>query len=377
MIKKLTIFLMIAVNSLAVLGKESLRVQVEPYGTLESGETVQQYRMLNRHGASVAIIDYGAIITHIIVPDGTGTMADVVLGYDNLQSYVSDGSYLGAVVGRYANRIAKGKFQLNGRDYRLDKNNHENHLHGGIEGFNKKLWSAAVNQQDSFAEVTMKLLSPDGDQGYPGEVNAAVTYRFDDNSQLSVSFEATSSEATIINLSQHSYFNLNGHDSGSVESHTLWMDADRYTPVTESLIPTGVLETVEDSPFDFTKPKKIGRDIGKENTQLSYGNGYDHNFVFSSYTGSSVRHRATVISGAHGRTMELHTDQPGVQLYSANHLDGSTLGKGGAAYGFRQGFCLESQHFPDSPNQLNFPSVVLNPGEVYKTTTVFKFGVLD
>lgn len=304
-------------------------------------------------------------------------MADVVLGYDNLQSYVSDGSYFGAVVGRYANRIAKGKFQLNGRDYRLDKNNHENHLHGGIEGFNKKLWSAAVNQQDSFAEVTMRLVSPDGDQGYPGEVNAAVTYRFDDNNQLSVSFAATSSEATIINLSQHSYFNLNGHDSGSVESHTLWMDADRYTPVTESLIPTGVLETVEDSPFDFRKPKKIGRDIGQENTQLSYGNGYDHNFVFSSHTGSSVRHRATVISGVHGRTMELHTDQPGVQLYSANHLDGGTLGKGGAAYGFRQGFCLESQHFPDSPNQLNFPSVVLNPGEIYKTTTVFKFGVLD
>ena len=247
---------MIAVNSPAVLGKESLRVQVEPYGTLQSGETVQQYRMANRHGASVAIIDYGAIITHIIVPDGTGKMADVVLGYDNLQSYVSDGSYFGAVVGRYANRIAKGKFQLNGKDYRLDKNNHENHLHGGIEGFNKKLWSAAVNQQDSFAEVTMRLVSPDGDQGYPGEVNAAVTYRFDDNSQLSVFFEATSSEATIINLSQHSYFNLNGHDSGSVENHTLWMDADRYTPVTELLIPTGVLETVEDSPFDFRKPKK-------------------------------------------------------------------------------------------------------------------------
>ena len=368
---------MIAVNSPAVLGKESLRVQVEPYGTLQSGETVQQYRMANRHGASVAIIDYGAIITHIIVPDGTGKMADVVLGYDNLQSYVSDGSYFGAVVGRYANRIAKGKFQLNGKDYRLDKNNQENHLHGGIEGFNKKLWSAAVNQQDSFVEVTMRLVSPDGDQGYPGEVNAAVTYRFDDNSQLSVSFEATSSEATIINLSQHSYFNLNGHDSGSVENHTLWMDADRYTPVTELLIPTGVLETVEDSPFDFRKPKKIGRDIGQENTQLSYGNGYDHNFVFSSHTESSVRHLATVISGVRGRTMELHTDQPGVQLYSANHLDGSTLGKGGAAYGFRQGFCLESQHFPDSPNQLNFPSVVLKPGEVYKTTTVFKFGVSD
>jgi aldose 1-epimerase len=349
------------------------------FGQLADGRPVDMFTISSGHGCTIRTMPYGAAIVSLRVPDRRGVEDDVVLGFDTLDGYISRNQYFGVVVGRYGNRIAHGRFALDGRTYALATNNGPNHLHGGVKGFDKALWSAEPFEQDGAAGVVYTHVSPDGDEGYPGTLRVRVTYTLSAANELKVDYEATTDKATPVNLTQHSYFNLAGDGSSDVLGHELTLDADRYTPVDETLIPTGELAPVEGTPFDFRQPTLIGARIDGTHPQLKIANGYDHDFVINGWTpgpSHSLHRAARVVEPTSGRTLEVSTTEPGVQFYSGNFLDGSTTGKSGRAYGRRHGFCLETQHFPDSPNHPNFPSTILRPGETYRSTTVFAFGVV-
>ena len=348
-------------------------VSREPFGTTPTGEAVELVTLTNAHGVEMRVMTYGGIIVSLRVPDRNGRLGDVVLGYDSLAGYIRDSPYFGAIVGRYGNRIAKGRFTLNGTEYRLAINNGPNHLHGGIRGFDKVVWRAEPFRDARGAGVVLRHTSPDGDEGYPGTLQATVTYTLTDRNEVRIDYEATTDKATPVNLTQHSYFNLAG--SGDILGHTLMIAADRFTPVDSTLIPTGVLAPVAGTPFDFRTPHAIGERIGDANEQLRFGGGYDHNFVLTRPdTGLALAARLT--DSLSGRTLEIRTTEPGVQFYSGNFLDGSITGKGGTVYRHRTGLCLETQHFPDSPNHPEFPSTILEPGRTYRSRTVWTFGTL-
>jgi aldose 1-epimerase len=316
----------------------------------------------------------GATIVSLRVPDRAGLPEDVVLGFDAIQGYLGDEPYFGAIVGRYGNRIAKGRFTLDGQTYQLATNNGPNHLHGGVKGFDKVVWEAEPFDRDGQSGVVFTHVSPDGDEGYPGTLNARVTYTLTQANELIVDYAATSSKATPVNLTQHSYFNLAGAGTGDILDHRLTLDADRFTPVDATLIPTGELAPVDGTPFDFRRPTAIGARIAGDHVQLKYGNGYDHNWVLNGSAGQ-MRHAARVEDPKSGRTLDVTTTEPGVQFYTGNFLDGTLTGKSGRVYKQRYGLCLETQHFPDSPNHAAFPSTILRPGERYQSKTVFTFGI--
>jgi len=342
------------------------------FGKLADGTAVEAFTLRNAHGIEVRAITYGAIIVSLRVPDRAGKLGDIVLGHDDLAGYVDKPAYFGAVVGRYGNRIAKGRFTLDGKTYTLATNNGPNHLHGGVRGFDKVVWKADPPAAGT-ASVTFRYTSADGEEGYPGTLKASVTYTLSDKDELTFEYSATTDKATPINLTQHSYFNLGtpGHD---ILGHELTLEADRYTPVDATLIPTGQLAPVSGTPFDFRKPTAIGARIGQDDEQLKRGGGYDHNFVLSG-AGAGLRRAVRLTDPGSGRTMEILTTEPGVQFYTGNFLDGTIKGKGGVVYKYRSGLCLETQHFPDSPNQPSFPSTILRPGKEYHSKTVLVFGV--
>jgi aldose 1-epimerase len=344
-----------------------------PFGTLPGGDPVTLYTLSNGRGMTVRIMTYGGIIQSIDVPDKSGVIGDVVLGYDSLAGYLRSSPYFGALVGRYGNRIAHGRFTLDGETYHLDTNNGPNALHGGLRGFDKVVWSAAPFTRDSEVGVVLSHTSPDGDQGYPGTLQARVTYTLRTSNEMVIDYQATTDKATPLNLTNHSYFNLAGR--GDILGEVLTLNADRYTPVDSTLIPTGELASVAGTPFDFRTPTAIGARIDSADPQLRNGHGYDHNFVINRTSDSGVALVATVVDPATRRVLTVSSTQPGVQFYTGNFLDGSITGKGGVVYARRSGFALETQHFPDSPNHANFPSTILRPGQEFTSRTIFAFGV--
>ena len=348
----------------------------QAFGTLPDGRTVDAYTLTNVHGLRITAITYGGIITSMLVPDRSGKLGDVVLGFDSLAGYLKASPYFGAIVGRYANRIANARFTLNGKVYHVPANDGRNSLHGGTVGFDKVLWDAQPIQAPGAVGIVLTHTSPAGDQGYPGTLQAKVTYRLTDDDALEVDYEATTDAATPVNLTQHSYFNLGGEGHGDILGEWLTIYADSFTPIDSTLIPTGKLASVTGTPFDFRTATPIGARIGDTNEQLARGRGYDHNFVLNGKPSlDSLVHAASVLDPGTGRTLDVWTSQPGLQFYSGNFLDGTITGKAGHVYAHRGGFCLETQHFPDSPNQPAFPSTILKPGETYRTRTVFRFGV--
>ncbi len=347
-------------------GAKGLRVEKQPYGKLPDGREVDLYTLTNAAGMRVKLITFGALTVGVEVPDRDGKLTDVTLGYPTLEGWLDNPNYFGATVGRYANRIAKGNFSLDGSTYTLATNNGENHLHGGIKGFHKVLWDAQPVETDDAVGVRFTYLSKDGEEGYPGNLKVAALYSLTRDNEFKAEFSATTDKPTIVNLAHHSYWNLAGPAAGDILDHVLTINADRYTPVDAGLIPTGELAAVKGTPLDFTTPTPIGKRIG----QLD--GGYDHNFVLNQGD-EALTLAARVADPKSGRVMEIHTDQPGMQFYSGNFLDGSVTGKGGVVYGKHFGLCLETQHFPDSPNKPNFPTVVLRPGETYRHTMVHKF----
>jgi aldose 1-epimerase len=344
------------------------------FGKLQDGREVYLYTLKNNSGSEAKIIEFGATVVSLLIPDKNGKFADVVLGYDNLEGYVTGSSYFGAIVGRYGNRIGKGKFTLDGKEYQLSINDGENHLHGGVKGFNKVLWKGEQFESKDGEGVRLSYTSPDGEEGYPGNLNIQVTYTLTNSNELKIDYAATTDKATIVNPTHHSYFNLSGSFENTILDHELMIDADYFTPVDQGLITTGELEKVDNTPMDFRKPTKIGERINDDFQQLIYGKGYDHNWVLNNYD-KSVHVVTTLYEPISGRFMEVLTDQPGMQFYSGNFLNGTIKGKNGIVYKHRTGLCLEAQCFPDSPNKPNFPSVRLNPGETYKQTTVYRFSV--
>ena len=342
-----------------------------PFGTV-NGRAIEQLTLTNKNGVEVKAITYGGIITSITTPDRTGAMGDIVLGFDSLDGYLAGHPFFGAIVGRYGNRIAKGRFTIDKQEYKLATNNGPNHLHGGIKGFDKQVWNAGVlPPMAGQSSIVFTYTSADGEEGYPGTLIVEVTYTLNDKNELIVDYLARSDKATHVNLTQHSYFNLAG--AGDILGHELTIDADLYTPVDAALIPTGVLVPVEGTPFDFRTSTAIGARIDQPNAQLKHGGGYDHNWVLNG-TAGTLRRAARVVEPKTGRTLEVATTEPGMQFYTGNFLDGKLKGKG-RSYERRSGFCLETQHFPDTPNQPNFPTTLIKPGQVYNSRTVFTFGV--
>ncbi|MBY0507631.1 MAG: galactose mutarotase [Bryobacteraceae bacterium] len=339
------------------------------HGQTPDGQTVDLYTITNSAGASVSISTYGATVVSLKVKDRAGNFGDVVLGFDNLAGYLGEHPYFGATIGRYGNRIAKGKFSLNGKEYTLAINNGPNALHGGLKGFSRQVWQAKEIGDDA---LELTYLSADGEEGYPGKLTATVRYTLTAANELRIDYTATTDADTVINLTNHSYFNLGGLDNNL--THQLEIHADRFTPVDAGLIPTGELLPVKGTPFDFTTPHAVGERIDAADEQIKRGGGYDHNFVFTKHDGQ-LNLVARVSEPKSGRVMEVLTTEPGVQFYTGNFLDGKLTGKGGRMIGRRAALCLETQHFPDSPNQPQFPSTVLKAGETRKSTTVYRFGV--
>lgn len=347
-----------------------MNIEKAEFGKTKQGEIAHIYTLTNAKGCEVRITNYGGIIVSLKVPDKAGKLADVVLGYETLDKYIEKTPYFGALIGRYGNRIGKGKFTLNGKEYTLAINNGPNHLHGGLVGFDKVLWHAKEIKKSNAVGLELTYLSKDGEEGYPGNLSVTVRYLWTNDNELRIDYAATTDKPTVLNLTNHSYFNL--ACKGDILGHQLMIDADRFTPIDEGLIPTGELRSVKGTPMDFRKPTAIGARIEQQDEQLKLGLGYDHDFVLNHYDGS-LRMIARVYEPTTGRVLEVSTTQPGVQFYSGNFLDGTITGKYGRVYQKRNGMCLETQHFPDSPNKPSFPSTVLNPGEKYATTTVYKF----
>ena len=343
------------------------------FGRLPEGAEVDLYTLTNAKGMEVRVINYGGIVTAIKVPDRNGTPADVVLGFDSLAGYVKNPPYFGAVVGRYANRIAKAQFALDGKKYKLAATNGPNTLHGGVKGFDKAVWQAEPFDHDGQAGVALTHTSPDGEEGFPGTLSMRVAFTLSDANELSLDYSATTDKPTVLNLTHHDYFNLAGEGSGDVLAHELRINADRFTPVDATLIPTGKLADVAGTPLDFRMLTPIGARIGSDDLQIKLGSGYDHNFVIN-HQGNDLALAARVEEPSSGRVLEVRTTEPGVQFYSANFLNGNT-GKSGHEYHNRGAFCLETQHYPDSPNHPEFPTTTLRPGEQFHSRTVYTFSV--
>jgi aldose 1-epimerase len=351
--------------------QESPRRTRAPFGTVD-GKEVYLYTLRNKAGMEARITNYGGIVVSLLVPDKSSVPGDVVLGYDSLSSYLKATPYFGAIVGRYGNRIGKSRFTLDGKDYGLNANDGPNTLHGGLKGFDKVVWDADGATPATQPSLSLSYLSRDGEEGYPGSLKATVVYTLTDSNELRIDYAASTDKPTVLNLTHHSYFNLAGAGSGDILSHELMLNADRFTPIDSGLITTGELKPVEGTPMDFRTPTAIGARIGVKDDQLRFGRGYDHNWVLNR-TGEGLSLAARVSEKTSGRVMEVWTTEPGVQFYTGNFLDGTAIGKGGKAYAYRTGLCLETQHFPDSPNKPTFPSTVLRPGENFASTTVYKF----
>lgn len=352
--------------------------QPEPFGKTADGRPVEVYTLTNSRGLRLRAMTYGGIVLSLEVPDRNGVLADVVLGYDTLAAYEKDSPYFGALVGRYGNRIAGGKFSLDGKDYLLALNNAPGGimcgLHGGLCGFDKVVWAGEGIVQGGAQGLRLRYTSKDGEEGYPGALSATVTYLLSDSNEWRISYELRADKATPVNVTQHSYFNLRGEGTGNILGHELKIVAAKYTPVDAGLIPTGELAPVAGTPFDFTTATPIGARVDDPDQQLGFGGGYDHNWVLDGPAGQLAL-AASVREPISGRTMDVFTTEPGIQFYCGNFLDGTLTGKRGEKYRFRDGFCLETQHFPDSPNQKTFPSTILRPGEVKESVTVFRFGI--
>lgn len=342
------------------------------FGTTANGEKAELFTMRNTSGMVVKITNYGGIVVALTTPDRDGQFEDIVLGYDTLAEYETESPYFGALIGRYGNRIGKGQFVLNGTVYQLTLNDGPNHLHGGERGFDKVVWEAAVVDSEAGPSLALSYVSEDGEEGYPGSLQANVRYTLTDENELVIDYSAETDKATPVNLTHHSYFNLTGNAKRSILTHELEIPAEHFTPVDATLIPTGELRPVAGTPFDFRGSKPIGRDIEADNQQIRFGLGYDHNWVVDSKADGEWRHVATLSEPESGRIMKVFSSEPGLQFYSGNFLDGSITGKG-VTYEHRYGLCLETQHFPDSPNQSGFPDTILLPGQVYKTKTVYAF----
>jgi len=343
------------------------------FGKLDDGSNVDLYILENKNGVQIGVITYGAIVTFIRTPDAKGNINDIALGFDNLEQYVTSNPYFGAIVGRYGNRIAKGKFSLNGMDYTLAVNNGENHLHGGKKGFDKVLWNLKdIKTDEHSTSVELTYFSKDGEEGYPGDLTVNVIYSLSNNNEWKAQYTATTTKETVVNLTNHTYWNLAGQGSGDILQHQIQIEADKFVAINTGLIPTGELKDVKGTPMDFTKPIAIGDRIDEKYEQLELAKGYDHTWVLrkQGFPPSLV---ATVTEPNSGRILEIFSSEPGVQFYTGNFLDGTKKGKENRIYQKRFGFCLETQHFPDSPNKPQFPSVVLRPGDTYNTTTIYKF----
>ncbi len=347
---------------------KKMNVKESIFGKLNTGEKVKLFTLTNKNGIIIKITNYGGIITSIKIPDKQGKIGEIALGYDNLEGYIKNSPYFGAIIGRYANRIAGGKFTLNGKIYKLAKNDGNNSLHGGIKGFDKVLWNALPVKNKDSVGVKLYYESRDGEEGYPGNLSVVVLYLLNNKNELIINYSAKTDKPTPINLTNHTYFNLKCGGCASVLNHILYINADKYTEINDELIPTGKILSVKNTPLDFTKPHKIGDNIDKLKM------GYDHNFVLNKKN-KGLTLAARVFEPETGRTLEVYTTQPGLQFYSGNFLDGSIKGHNNTVYKKHSAFCLETQHFPDSPNHKNFPNTILNPGEKYKQTTIYKFSV--
>ena len=350
-------------------GKMNSSFNSIPFGKAD-GKAVTLYTLKNSKGAEAQICNYGGIVTSLKVADKNGNFSDVVLGYDNLEGYIKATPYFGCLVGRYGNRIAGGKFNLNGKEYTLAQNNDKNSLHGGLEGFDKVVWDVAKVTDNSLA---LRYVSMDGEEGFPGTLSVTAIYTLTEDNALRLDFSATTDKDTHCNLTHHSYFNFAG--KGDILGHVVTINADKFTPVDANLIPTGELRAVKGTPLDFTLPTVVGARIGNDDEQLKLGKGYDHNWVLNQKSVGALTHAATVIEPTSGRVMDVWTTEPGMQFYTGNFLDNTITGKGGWTYAFRNGFCMEPQHYPDSPNQASFPTTVLKPGQIYKNTIIYKFSV--
>ena len=349
-------------------------VTAAPFGTAPDGTAIEEYTLTNANAVEVKIITLGGIVTSIRVPDRYGTFGNVVLGFSTLDDYLAPNPYLGTITGRFANRIANGRFTLDGRTYSLATNNGPNALHGGLVGFNKRVWAAAaVEGRDGAVGVRLTYLSPDGEEGYPGALDVAVEYTLTRDDALRIDYLATTDAPTVVNLTNHSYFNLADEGSGSILDHVLMLNASRYTPVDDNAIPTGEVAPVSGTPFDFRRAMAMGARIRSGHPQTVRGHGYDHNFVIDRPDGEAMALAAWVHEPTRGRVLETFTTEPGVQFYAGNFLDATLVGRNGRVYRQSDGFCLETQHFPDSPNQPEFPSTVLRPGEEFRSTTVYRF----
>ncbi len=374
----IVIFLVIISNSCTKISKKMqvLKIDKIQFGETMDGTGVDQFILSNNNGMEVSIINYGGIITSWTAPDKNGDYKDIVLGYNTLAEYEAETPYFGALIGRYGNRIAKGKFSLGNQEYTLAVNNGVNHLHGGLKGFDKVIWDAKTIVSDSTVSLELSYLSKDMEEGYPGNLETKVTYTLNNKDELSVNYEATTDKPTIVNLTQHSYFNLTADFNQDILGHELVINADSFLPVDNTLIPTGEFRDVTGTPFDFKTSKAIGIHIDNENIQLKNGLGYDHCWVLNDQN-TGVRFVASAYEPVSGRLLEVFSDEPGIQFYSGNFLDGTLPSKNKGMYQHRTGFCFETQHYPDSPNQKNFPSVRLNPGEKYNSKTVFRLSAVS
>lgn len=344
----------------------------KPFGHLPGGRHVDLYLLTNGSGMRASITSYGGIVTSLTAPDRDGRFSDVVLGFDDLDGYLAGHPYFGAIIGRYGNRIANGTFTLDGQTYTLAQNNNGNHLHGGVTGFDKALWSAQPRSTPEGPQLRLTHVSEDGEEGYPGRLETTVDYTLTHDDELRIDYRATTDKPTHINLSNHSYFNLAGQGRGDILNHEVLINADHFTPVDDGLIPTGAIRGVEGTPMDFRQPVAIGKRIDDNDEQLRFGSGYDHNWVLNRED-PNLSLAARVFEATTGRVMEVQTREPGIQFYTANFLDGTLRGKEGRRYGRHCALCLETQQFPDSPNRPEFPTTVLRPGEVYETTTIYRF----
>lgn len=372
--EKLFWIAIILLTSSCMSDNSKVTIEKSLFGTTVEGIDVIKYKLSNRQGMEISIINYGGIITSWTAKDKNGVYEDIVLGYNELSEYEKETPYFGAIIGRYGNRIAKGKFSIDGKEYTLAVNNGENHLHGGMKGFDKVVWDAETRLTDSSVSLILTYLSKDMEEGYPGNLEVEVIYTLNNEDELSVIYKATTDKATVINLTQHSYFNLSANFNNTILNHELILNSDSYLPVDKTLIPTGEFRDVTNTPFDFRTSKTIGQQIDEEDPQLKNGFGYDHCWVINEQD-KGIRFVASAFEPQSRRFLEVFSDEPGIQFYSGNFLDGTLPSKNNGTYEFRSGFCLETQHFPDSPNHKNFPSVILRPEEEYNSQTIFKLTV--
>ncbi|MGK9477197.1 aldose epimerase family protein [Melioribacter sp. OK-6-Me] len=367
--------ILLAAMVVACTSANESKITKENFGSAPDGSPVYLYTMKNSNGMTVKLTNYGASLVSIVTPDKEGKFADVIAGFDSLSGYINDNAFIGVTVGRYANRIGRGKFKIDDREYQLTINDGKNHLHGGMKGFHKLVWDSEIVSNDTLSCVVMKLQSPDGYEGFPGNVNVEVKFSLTDNNDLIIEYTGTTDKPTILNLTNHAYYNLSGNFENTILNHVLSINADNFTPIDSELIPTGEIAPVENTPMDFRKPIPIGSKINDDYLQLKYGKGYDHNWALNNYNGK-VRKAVTLTDPQSGRVLEIYTDQPGIQFYSGNFLNGTIAGKGGIKYKYRTALCLEPQFFPDSPNKENFASPILKPGDIYRQKTVYHFDIM-